>query len=297
MAQRNPVIDVCKGIGILLVIVGHLGTVWGSPIYMFHMSLFFILSGICFSDKYLVRKFEFVRKRFLSLMLPFLIFKGIAYVIVHFSPWQEAADFIDHYHLLGTLWFLKCLFVASIIGLGIIWALQKVRYSKRWIPALLALTMASILSMTVGNDNKAVFLWFTFHFLVGYAVKPYLSALCDTNASMLKILTFGGITSLLLLPSCTPNVIADCTYVEYLPYCVTAFGGIWLTVRISAEIICHSRLTEALSEIGAHTMPIVIFQWSAFAVIDITVKRFGITMPEQWLLTAKFFAGDRKSVV
>ena len=86
MTQRNPIIDVCKGIGILLVVVGHLGTIWGSPIYMFHMSLFFILSGVCFSDKYLDQKVDFVRKRFVSIMLPFLLFKSLAYAVVHFFP-------------------------------------------------------------------------------------------------------------------------------------------------------------------------------------------------------------------
>lgn len=59
-------------------------------------------------------------------------------------------------------------------------------------PALMSIVLASVLSMTIGDDNRAVFMWFTFHFLVGYAVKPYLSVLGDTNTSVLKILTFGG---------------------------------------------------------------------------------------------------------
>ena len=192
MTQRNPIIDVCKGIGILLVVVGHLGTIWGSPIYMFHMSLFFILSGVCFSDKYLDQKVDFVRKRFVSIMLPFLLFKSLAYAVVHFFPWKGAAAFIDHYHLLGTLWFLKCLFLASVIGLVIIWGLRKVGCNKRWMPALVSIVLASILSMTIGDDNRAVFVWFTFHFLVGYAVKPYLGVLSDTRTNLLKVLTFGG---------------------------------------------------------------------------------------------------------
>lgn len=43
MAQRNPIIDVCKGIGILLVVMGHLGTVWVVPYICFicHCFLFF----------------------------------------------------------------------------------------------------------------------------------------------------------------------------------------------------------------------------------------------------------------
>lgn len=190
MTQRNLLIDVCKGIGILLVLLGHLDTIWGGAIYMFHMSLFFILSGICFSDKYLNQKLEFVRKRFMSLMLPFIIFKTIAYMAIHFSPWQGAADFIDRYHLLGTLWFLKYLFISSIIGLGIIWVLRKLGCSQKWAPALLAIVISSILSITIGDDKKAVFVWITFHFLIGYAVRPYLSSLSNISTSISKILIF-----------------------------------------------------------------------------------------------------------
>ena len=191
MSQRNPIIDVCKGIGILLVIIGHLGTVWGTPIYMFHMSLFFILSGICLSDKYLDKKVEFAYKRFVSLMIPFIIFKGMAYLVIHFGPWPGAEGFIDNYHLLGTLWFLKSLFIASILGLAFIWLLRRFGCNNNWTPAVAALLLSAILSITIGDDNRAVFVWFTFHFLVGYAIKPYMSTLCKVAMSKKKLLLVG----------------------------------------------------------------------------------------------------------
>lgn len=293
MTQRNPVIDVCKGIGILLVVVGHLGTIWGSPIYMFHMSLFFILSGVCFSDKYLDLKVDFVRKRFMSILLPFLLFKGLAYVVVHFSPWNGAAAFIDHYHLLGTLWFLKCLFLASVIGLVIIWGLRKVGCNKRWMPALVSIVLASVLSMTIGDDNRAVFMWFTFHFLMGYAMKPYLGVLSDTNTSVLKILIFGGgITLLLLLPSVIPDVIADCTYINYLPYCVTAFLGSWMTLQVSSFLVQKHFLANTLIIIGQKTMPIMLFHFAAFMAVDLILDTKVIVVEaELFVKIAKFNMG------
>lgn len=48
MTQRNPVIDVCKGIGILLVVVGHLGTIWGkSHIHVSHVVILHPLWCVC----------------------------------------------------------------------------------------------------------------------------------------------------------------------------------------------------------------------------------------------------------
>lgn len=192
MNQRNLTIDVCKGIGMLLVIIGHLGVCWGDPIYLFHISLFFILSGVCFSDKYLDRKIEFIRKRFISLMVPFIVFKGLAYAVIHFGPYPDARSFIDEHHLLGTFWFLKCLFIASIIGLFTIWVLRKCGNKNTWMPALVILILSFISSMTVGDENKAVFLYLTFHFLVGYAIKKYIPLLCDVEISKQRIIIVGG---------------------------------------------------------------------------------------------------------
>lgn len=50
---RDVNIDILKGIGMLLVIIGHSGCPW--PFYQainaFHMPLFFIVSGLFFSTK------------------------------------------------------------------------------------------------------------------------------------------------------------------------------------------------------------------------------------------------------
>jgi fucose 4-O-acetylase-like acetyltransferase len=67
-------IDIAKGIGIFLVIVGHshcppfLQTI----IYSFHMPLFFFLSGYTFHyDKYKLNKCAFVMNKFYRLVVPY----------------------------------------------------------------------------------------------------------------------------------------------------------------------------------------------------------------------------------
>ena len=51
--DRDIIIDILKGIGMLLVIIGHSGCIWPFylAIYAFHMPLFFIVSGLFFSTK------------------------------------------------------------------------------------------------------------------------------------------------------------------------------------------------------------------------------------------------------
>lgn len=56
MKERDNSVDVAKGFGILLVLLGHLSIMWTNPdfkyifhaIYSFHMPMFVILSGFFF---------------------------------------------------------------------------------------------------------------------------------------------------------------------------------------------------------------------------------------------------------
>lgn len=46
IVERYKVIDVIKGYGICLMVCGHSGVPFTNWIYLFHMALFFIASGI-----------------------------------------------------------------------------------------------------------------------------------------------------------------------------------------------------------------------------------------------------------
>lgn len=61
-------LDVAKGIGIILVVIGHSMFPKHLIIDGFHMALFFILSGITFSTKDTF--INFTRKRFIRILLP-----------------------------------------------------------------------------------------------------------------------------------------------------------------------------------------------------------------------------------
>lgn len=70
-SSRNQIIDIAKGIGILLVVYGHCGLPFsGSLILYFHMPLFFFLSGWTFKENDTVK--DFIVKRIRRLYLPFV---------------------------------------------------------------------------------------------------------------------------------------------------------------------------------------------------------------------------------
>lgn len=121
-------VDAAKGVGILLVVIGH---VWRGPvrdaIYTFHMPLFFILSG------YMVTPQPFralLKRQARSLLVPFAAFslmliagdfliEGARGVRPIFAGWGDGiATILFRTGSLGgpfsILWFIPCLFVARL---------------------------------------------------------------------------------------------------------------------------------------------------------------------------------------
>jgi fucose 4-O-acetylase-like acetyltransferase len=115
--MRNATFDMLKGIGILLVIIGHTFMKEIGPyIQAFHMPLFFMVAGYFF--KYKAPKNLFIRD-FRRLIVPYL-FVVIITTLLAFAKDFKATDEIDLH--LGTLyecgtpaWFLLALFGAKQI--------------------------------------------------------------------------------------------------------------------------------------------------------------------------------------
>lgn len=110
--QRESWIDVLKGIGIILVVIGHtsLENCLVDWIYTFHMPMFFMLSGYLwnvFSERQMKFR-EFVVRRIKTILWPYVLFRIvlIVYWIVVESRFRE----LD----LGPIWFLIVLFVVEI---------------------------------------------------------------------------------------------------------------------------------------------------------------------------------------
>lgn len=75
VAKRVAYVDIAKGIGIILVVMGHNDFALISPfahklIYSFHMPMFFFMSGMFFKPD--VPFFSFLRNRFNRVLKPFL---------------------------------------------------------------------------------------------------------------------------------------------------------------------------------------------------------------------------------
>lgn len=82
--RRNTVISVCKGIAIILMVIGHAEApdLLTRIIYVFHMPLFFITAGYFFTAQTATDPWRFTAKRFKGLYLPFLKW-SILFLLLH----------------------------------------------------------------------------------------------------------------------------------------------------------------------------------------------------------------------
>lgn len=128
--MRYKEIDIAKGIGITLVVLGHLTTPLHDYIYAFHMPLFFVLSGFFFSKNINLYKrsrillcsylFYYVTALIKSLLLVLVLRKTLS--IETINP-----ELIN-----GPIWFIMALLWVTVI----IWSLHKLIHNEYIVSAM-----------------------------------------------------------------------------------------------------------------------------------------------------------------
>lgn len=155
--KRLDYLDILKGIGIVLVVLGHTPTLsedirtW---LFSFHMPLFFIVSGIRFAFNDSVREqfFPYLYKRFQSTMIPYFWFSlinigmDVCRMYVHpenVGPEMIKDDILQTVSLFGTsvLWFLPAFFLGELCMYGLIrkspvWLTGIIGIVSLWLPAV-----------------------------------------------------------------------------------------------------------------------------------------------------------------
>ena len=177
--QRDITFDVLKGIGIILMVVGHSGSPkWiHDSIYSFHMPLFFIASGWFFNEWSLENKWVYTQKKVKGLYLPYLKW-SLIFLLLHnvfffvgllnsqygfngsVEKWYHLNDFVSHFtdicfkmtgydNLIGTYWFMRSLFVASLLVCFLSWLFMRVAHQS----TRHSIILSTLLCCLVGGGN------------------------------------------------------------------------------------------------------------------------------------------------
>ena len=208
--NRIKWVDIAKGIGIILVIVGHtIALEYSAPIYTFHMPLFFFLSGLFLNTD--VKLKAFIKKKAKSILGVWLLVFLLSYIVCICIPeWRQLISFkslvVDLYSANtnvvqnSSLWYLICLFFAEVIFYFVekIKAVinQKVFYAIFGLFTMIVLILPNVLNMISNyiplTGGRLPFkidtaLCAVVFLSLGKWIKPYISKLMDKMTILLTI--------------------------------------------------------------------------------------------------------------
>lgn len=288
MSKRIEYLDIAKGIGILLVVLGHndfevISVFVQRLIYSFHMPLFFFLSGYFLNTS--IPFFDFFKKRFNSLLKPYLFtifliyFTSVSFEKMGFNTAIQRTVkslYGSGYYLDWVqLWFLPQLFVVSLYAFLFITLVNTLR--NRWVTwGILLATLAIALPFLhafypfpfsiFGKDYELYGLPFSldlvfvtgFFFLLGHEVRQVTTEKTFDNG--LILLVTGGL--LLLLNILFPYEIDFNIrlYGSFLVNTTEAILGILFVLALSRQIERRtSRLASVLKYLGSISLIILLF--------------------------------------
>ena len=280
--QHYSEIDIAKGIGILLVVIGHavpdantgiLNYFWGGVfrwIYSFPMALFMTMSGVLFYDKAIKcitreQKLAEIHKRATRLLIPysFFSFTILAIKIVFSSLSRRPISGRDLWGIVfgkspcGNMWFLWTLFVISTIVL--------IFPKKRFFP-MSVVGVAFIIyffqdlkfhQFNFGlNKICNMLIWFSLGMLMGKNI-DWIKAKYRSN-TLVKVLASICLFTLHLI-FLKYGYIIEMPYIEKF---ILATLGISLMVIVSFLVAeTNSKASRILQYFGKNSMCIYVFSY------------------------------------
>lgn len=275
--KRIDWIDVAKGYGIILVVLGHCfnkGSALHNWIFSFHMPLFFILSGYCFRvDKYSSVK-NLIMDKGRSLLIPYAKFWILGLVCALLVPiWRGELSvngvLVDIYSgypssfPITSTWFLIALFMCELI----FWIIVKIseRLGKEWIvPICIILSgiagyMVSVVKSLVYDPNPTAgstgdgvtflpgnrlpltldtCLTAIVFFAIGYWLKHYGRVWLEKSYKLLITLMLLGVNVVTALCLNTRVNLHGCTYGNGIYFYLSALAGS-LSIMYFSQWLCE----------------------------------------------------------
>ncbi|WP_379159725.1 acyltransferase family protein [Paenibacillus sp. sgz5001063] len=303
---RLKVIDMVRGITILLVVVGHAGL---TPVVLndmfrdFRLPLFFIVSGYLFSAaKYFDNFRGLLRTRILTLVIPYLSAGLLCYLLwltlrtieTNHSmdiTWYEPLLAIAYGTYSGGLllnipiWFLTCLFAAQIIFCLSMRYLSKIPLILQF-AAMLALSLSGYALSTVAYLpwNIDVALVAQLFMFIGYQLKQY------QLLGKIRIFNLGTLVLMaIFLAAAYFNSYVDMNNREYgnlLLFYIAGIAGSLLAIKMT-QFLSRSRFFAALlTYIGRESLAILIFHYGVFILLLNFMERYVYDSYLGWFPTA-----------
>jgi len=292
-SKRIKYIDVAKGIGILLVVLGHNYVKASVPgmekfIFSFHMPFFFLVSGMLFKPSYPI--LVLFKRRFGTLILPYLASIILLYAVYFFYTDIRIMTILrrivrslyasGNYIEWAQLWFLPHLFLLNMFA-GILFLLFYGRVKWRWLRLVfLALMLwAGVTFLPIYYMEEVTIFGQTFlldglpasmdlllvtgtYFLLGYEIRQLLSERFFASIWTLVISGVLLITLNIIFPYRIDFFFR--TYDSYIVNTLEALSGSIFLLALSSRIASKQNwLFATLKYFGQITIILLIFHQPA----------------------------------
>lgn len=291
MTKRFEWIDAWRGILIILIVAGHVGLRYITPLaYIFHVAAFFFISG--YLTEFLKYEFEeFIGNKFKRLIIPFissnLLFYFIVYVVqamgkggvfynnlISSTDWLRLFAFDITTDLGGATWFLLTLFFTFVLAFTVFKITgnadrnKKIPYAYFTVMTLIFLTFYALLSKGIYYPlNLELAFGAVFYFSLGQLVslnrKKIEKALIDTNNFFL--LLFISVATLFAfyvfkMQVDWPARLFRNPFMDVLG----AMAGIVFTGGLAIILEKYKKIFSILSGFGKRSLTVLIFHFFYF---------------------------------
>ncbi|MDO4971826.1 MAG: acyltransferase [Bacteroidales bacterium] len=288
---KREVISIAKGLMIIAMVIGHsyAPVAIKGFMCMFRMPLFFLCSGYCLKPEYQTDIRLYLKKRTKRLYWPFVKYT-LFFMLLHVIFCQteifhiggqgcvyDGFSFVDYLkmlckvvlkmdepeHLLGGFWFLRELFIASLMFAAL--SLVSVKKSALYV-ALLALVglymLFSVYDLKFYVFTKKTFLSCVFYF-IGFLLRP-----CEFKKSGRLLFASFVVTCVV---ACFFPLTMD-TKMTYLvvPCIAFALVGSFMALEVSMFIQSYNgALNRFLVYVGNHTLWIFVYHLVSMKLVSL----------------------------
>lgn len=316
MERRFDYVDIAKGIGIMLVIMGHIEYDYVPFCGSVHIPLFFILAGYLYDiDKTPGRTYgELVGRRVKRLLVPYFIYNMILYVkyllkliLSHTFTMrlgmQGFLGFVYSSALLyknvpaeenfegfvfgnGPLWFLTAMAVSSVIFYFVIYFVLNHKFD--WTKIIVSSLVLCVLSYTLCRVLPVYLPWSieaallgTVFMLMGMCLRKYRVIEKTAKQYWLPVLCVLLFALLHHINGAANLALQD--YGKFMSvYLVLGLLGtvvvLWISCRFAHNII----INKALSYVGQNTLIILAFHMTCISVFVSVLGKMRLDALTEW---------------
>jgi len=278
--KRINYIDIARAIAIILIVFGHTIVHNGNSywlykcIYSFHVILFFIISGMVYTEKN--NKLRFIKNKFLTIMIPYFIF-AIAFLVPYFMFGGDVNSAINSegkFNLIDlikeiiygvgingalkqntSLWFLPALFSTEVLYLFFIRITRKANEIIKFILLLgISYLSTKINFILPWGINSALNLMMFFYLGIIINKNKVIEKISKNRPSSITI----TILTIFALVISQFNRTISCVNYQYGNYIIFLFTS--LVISLFVLLLSYKiNNCKPLEIIGTNTLSILIF--------------------------------------